>query len=342
MAPAPPPAWWNTVDEEEILWLDGPFSERDLSWQQGSWDGETRWVTGWYPWPRTFVSVGREAVSEKFIRTPENQDQTFRVNLVSRQTVTVKQCYYRAYYDVEWNSFEGAWVGVGPNGGFRFYRSSCYRSTNYGPREEDLTRQVSVRFASSGKPILPWEQELFRVTFDGRNVGVFPVNTNSGPSYEYQPISNDGYSVVLQPGRKLLNSPFPGGVNLRVEPTSDGRGFRLQVIDWWTDYYDKIPGETLELYVLIEDATGLQRDLFEYSKRNPLRLVTYQQRDIQKSSGEAENPKTLEIRGPWQADWLSPGSKPRRQYNVTWSFRRTGSNISNGSWIDKGRIFVQF
>ena len=252
---APPPNYWNTVDWGTVpIWANLPSD-----WEQNEFDEQNnRYVTRWYPHSRPFVrDIGWTKDAQSVTRRMGVDAVSF--SLVSRQVVETKECYYQGVYDLNWNDFEGRY-----DGRFSHYRAACRRSESYSDADR---RNIQVSFDMQGQSLWPWETEVVRASFDGRNVGVGVESS----AFRYSQ-SSMGDTVHVRAEAKLRSAPDENGVTAELVP--DGQTLKLRVFDKWAGYY---AGETLEVAVKLMYVTpgwftkNVPADVRAYAQGNQIR-----------------------------------------------------------------------
>ncbi len=297
VAPAPPPAWWNTASVQN---LNGPLTSWGSDYYDAaSGDGYTRW----YPWPKYFYDTTRTTGKSVISRTAANAKTTYNSTLSSQEKTQTRECYYRAYYT--WNSYEGRWD-------FDHYKGAC-AVINTQVSAADMMG-VSVEFDMAGMSLLPWDKESIGISFDGTRVGV----DLSGAAFKYAvtgPIVDQGNgtaTVKLTAVSRVKRAPEKDKVNANLQKT--GAKLQLVVKDDRASYYT---GEVLQVKMLIKRNSG------HWYKADP--VIVNQTLNIKVNSNQSQT-TTFDV----------PASVSGEYYIKEWSFRRENSQTSSDAWMYKG------
>ncbi|MBI5200943.1 MAG: hypothetical protein HY925_05100 [Elusimicrobia bacterium] len=244
--------------------------------------------------------------------TGKGQGGSYSANLSSRE--------FRRRYVLYWR-----WVGTDcdPNDSDRCARwdrqyKYFYEDTKYS-RARGM--KVVVNFAQD-KTLLPWETESFSVKYDGGRVWIEKLS----PAYqysEYGPIVNQQTgeaTITLTPGARILRSPEANKVTAAI--VNEGGKLKLVIEDSRTNEY---AGETLEVTYEIwrDDPLGW---------RNPLG------RDTKMTERTKNGPQRITTAPGANRHVFDLGISASAEYYIdTWSFRRAGSKISSGDWMNRGK-----
>jgi hypothetical protein len=295
------------------------WSSLPNDWEQATVDEDNgRYISRWYPYTQPFLrSVGQERVTRDHRRGRGTDEVSF--DLVSRELLEVKQCYYQGVYRLKWNSFEGSWDGQ-----FSHYRAACKADQQYsdsGPRA-----RVNVRFSMNGQELMPWETETVRASFDGRSVGTSVLN----PSYQYReaPGGMPG-NVTYEAGAKLLTSPDEDGVTAELVPDHATKTLKLRLFDKWAGYYG---GETLEVAATVVYVTPGWFTSNETSDERSFANGT----QIREASG---TPPGAAGAGARYEETMKAKAGCGTYFLESWSFRRANnSQQDNKSRVSSDRI----
>jgi hypothetical protein len=309
--PAPPsPNYWNTLDWGTVpMWSSLPND-----WESATVDeANGRYISRWYAYSRPFLrTVGHESVSRETRRRRGTDEVSF--DLLSRDVLEVKQCYYQGVYRLKWNSFEGSWDGK-----FDHWRAACKVDRDHSDTGE--TAHVVVRFSMNGQELMPWETEVVRATFDGRSVGTSVQH----PSYQYHqaPGGMPG-RVTYEAGAKILTAPDDDGVTAELVPDHATKSLKLRLYDKWAGYYG---GETLEVEATVIYVTPGWFTSNETSDERSFQNGT----QIRQASG---TPPGAAGAGARYEETMKAKAGCGTYFLESWSFRRA----NNGQPDNKSRI----
>ncbi|MBI3565151.1 MAG: hypothetical protein HY079_08145 [Elusimicrobia bacterium] len=163
------------------------------------------------------------------------------------------------------------------------------------------------------QPLLPWEHDSFRVCLQGPWVYTDALET----AYDYTLVSNgaDGGDIVLAAGRKIPQSPDPGGISGTLTAQ-----LKMTFADKWASYY---AGEKVVLKIELKKVVKFWPDATVLTK-------------------DVELPAAAAYAADLNAFVAEMASKPEagKQYYAKYSFKRVGS-VSRDSWTkaqETGRV----
>ncbi|MBI5595286.1 MAG: hypothetical protein HY928_04270 [Elusimicrobia bacterium] len=195
-----------------------------------------------------------------------------------------------------------------------FYRNPQTNEYFWAPDSQRIAGGVRRRLEVSFGPrtLLPWETESFSFALEGRDLA---FESQDG-AYTYtlttttDPRDPESVAVTLNPGAKRLTAPDANGLSARL--VDDGGRLKLVIEDRWASEYQ---GETYEVAAVVrkDDGSFWRRDpvVFSADSRQPLRGSGRLEFDVAGGSGKF--------------------------YLESWSFRRAGSKLSSGGWVNKGQ-----
>lgn len=188
------------------------------------------------------------------------------------------------------------------------------------------TRQVKVLTNFAGrdqKPVFPWEQESFGVSFNGTD-GRVELKV-ADPSYEYafprmvepDPNQPDSFVFNVTVGPKILTPADSGAIQLVLY--NEGGTLEIRASDKWGRFYQ---GEETDLRILMKKTRRLWTDSVVMDA-----TVTVPAAEVTK----------INLSDPKWRQYLKEDIQRGAEYYVPeWSFRRNNSKISEGHWIKKG------
>lgn len=194
-----------------------------------------------------------------------------------------------------------------------FYRSAQTNEYFWAPASQRIAGGVRRRLEVSfgWRTLLPWETESFTFVLEGRDLalesqnGAFDYTVSS----TVDPRDPEFVTVTLNPGKKRLTAPDSNGLSAQL--VDDNGRLKLVIEDRWAAEYQ---GETYEVAVVVrqDDGSFWRRDpvVFSADSRKPLKGSGRVEFDITGASGKF--------------------------YLESWSFRRAGSKLSSGAWVNRG------
>lgn len=168
----------------------------------------------------------------------------------------------------------------------------CHRRPGFTHRE--LVQLTIV----DRKPLLPWEQDVFRVCLDGPFLNTHQLES----AYEYRRVvgAGRGGSIVLSPVKKTPMRPDPAGVTATLGPD-----LTATFADRWASYYG---GETVILQLTLKKRVENWFDLVLLEKEVELPTAASYVLDL---AAEAAN--------------MSAKPQKGKEYYLSYSVKRVGA-----------------
>lgn len=258
------------------------------------------------PQPSDRIYYREPAEKELFFRPdPEGNGQaSYKYSLQSREYIVRRDFFFRTQLD----------------GSRLFYSHDANRYTG-----KQLPEGVELNFLDRAEhPLFPWEApESFRLRYGAASgAALSPQDTNyeyavspaAGSTPEGDLLTRFDIKVIR---KKRLTPPESGAVTLA--PVNGGNTLVLDVRDSRAKYYGK---EKLGLRVRLWKNVFLWPDSVAYEMDMELDAASRILIDLADHKWDKYKKEAIEAGGEYYAEW---------------SFRRAGSAISSGEWIDKGK-----
>ncbi|MBI3551853.1 MAG: hypothetical protein HY077_04990 [Elusimicrobia bacterium] len=328
----PPPNWWNT-DFNTYEWWQALPNDYDRTFTRRISDDRFYLYSGWARWSDVFTNgwVRETDTARINWKASDKNVRPQQRTLTSQVYRDLKECYYQDVYRYDW--VDGGFYGSHWEENFDHYDARCIRL----PREYGRPRVATVYAAfdlSTVDGILPWEtgvEDGVTIYYDGSKI----TYDLAQRLFQYKVGLDDrqanSESWTITAGAKISQAPEADKVSAYLR--SNGGKLELVINDERANFYD---GESLQVTAVVKkDVTYTGKILFiKTTKHNYSTLFNG---PIDVKVAKAKSPQqVVDLSAAASGGSNPPTTTGVRAYIESWGFKRVGSKLSSGAYINRG------